>query len=276
MPEAWARYVGEYHDANPGITEDVLAGARDGAGRSPYDWLLEAVPAGATPVVDLACGSGPRARRRPGVQVVGVDQSPAELARATGLRVQARAPALPLAAGCAGAVVTSMALMLMHPLEAVLAEVARILRPGGTFAATVPWRGEAGSAPLFADLLRTLGQTGVTYPEPLDGGGLAGRFAAAGLLLSNDETAVFDRVVSRPEDAEQVVRSFYSPGAGPEQIAAAVEKLRQAAPVDVAYRIRRLVAARSPSTSPDMTQDRARRRGDQMPLASPGRTRQSS
>ena len=244
MPEEWASYVGGYHDANPGITEDVLADARDRAGRSPYDWLLEAVPAGASTVVDVACGSGPIARRLPGVRVVGVDQSAGELARATGLRVRARVPALPLAGGCAGAVVTSMALMLMHPLEAVLAEAARLLQPGGTFIATVPSRGEAGSAPLFADLLRTLGQTGVTYPEPLDDDGLAERFTAAGLTLSGDETAVFVRPVAGAKEAEQVIRSFYAPGAGPERLAVAVEKLRQAAPVDVAYRIHRLVATR--------------------------------
>lgn len=246
MPEEWASYVGEYHDANPGITESLLGDARDGAGRTPYDWLVEAVPAGATTVVDLACGSGPLARRlgRSGVRVVGVDQSAAELARATGLRVQARVPALPLAGGWAGAAVTSMALMLMQPLDAVLAEVHRLLRPGGTLVATVPTRGEAGSAPLFADLLRTLGQTGITYPEPLDDERLAERFSAAGLTLCGDETALFVRRVPGPEDAEQVVRSFYAPGAGAERVAAAVEKLREAAPVDVAYRIRRLVAVR--------------------------------
>ena len=248
MPE-WAGYVGEYHDANPGITEDILVHARDHAGRSPYDWLVEAVPAGASTVVDLACGSGPVGRRLgpsgpAGVRVVGVDQSPAELARATGLRVRARAPALPLAGSCAGAVVTSMALMLMHPLEAVLAEVARLLRPGGTFVATVPSRRQAGAAPLFADLLRALGQAGVTYPEPLDGAGLSERFASAGLTLCGDETEAFIRPVAGAEDADQVVRSFYAPGAGPDQLAAATAKLRQAAPVEVAYRIRRLVAFR--------------------------------
>jgi SAM-dependent methyltransferase len=244
MPEEWAGYLGEYHDANPGITEALLCDARDGAGRSPYDWLVEAVPPGASTVVDLACGSGPLARRlgRSGVRVVGVDQPAAELARGAGPRVQARVPALPLESGCAGAVVTSMALMLMRPLEAVLAEVARLLRPGGMFVATVPWRGEAGSAPLFADLLRTLGQAGVAYPEPLDDDRLAERFTAAGLTLGSDEAAVFMRRVPGPEDAEQVVRSFYAPGAGDERVAAAVEKLRAAAPVDVAYRIRRLVA----------------------------------
>jgi len=245
MPDArWERYVAEYHDANPGTTEDLLAGARDGAGRSPYDWLLEAVPAGATTVVDLACGSGPLARRLPGRRVVGVDQSAGELSRGAGLRVQARVPALPLAGGCAGAVVTSMALMLLHPLDTTLTEVARLLRPGGTFVATVPSREKAGAAPLFVDLLRALGQTRLTYPEPLDGDGLAERFGASGLTLSGDETAVFVRAVARPDDAEQVVRSFYAPGAGPAQVAAAVERLRQAVPVDLAYRIRRLVARR--------------------------------
>lgn len=245
MPDArWASYLGEYHGANPGITESLLCDARDGAGRSPYDWLVEAVPAGASTVVDLACGSGPLARRLRDVAVIGVDQSAAELSRAGGLRVQARAPALPFAGACAGAVTASMALMLMHPLEAVLAEVARLLAPGGTFVATVPSRGAAGAAPLFADLLRTLGQTAVSYPEPLDDVRLVERFSTAGLTLSGDETEAFIRPVPGPEDAERVVRSFYAPGAGPERVAAAVEKLREAAPVDVAYRIRRLVACR--------------------------------
>ena len=244
MPEEWSTYVGEYHDANPGITESLLSQARDGAGRSPYDWLVAAVPAGASTVVDLACGSGPLHRRLGGARVVGVDQSSAELARAGGLRVQARVPALPLAGGCAGAVVMSMALMLIRPLEAVLAEVARVLGPGGVFVATVPSRGEAGSAPLFADLLRTLGQAGVSYPEPLDDDSLGRRFIAAGLRLRGDETVEFVRAVPRPEDAEHVVRSFYAPGAGPERVAAAVEKLQAATPVDVSYRIRRLVGRR--------------------------------
>lgn len=242
MPDPrWDRYVADYHDANAGVTEDLLGGARDGAGRSPYDWLLEALPSGTSPVVDLACGSGPLAHRLPGAAVVGVDRSAGELACASGPRVQAGAAALPLAGGCAGAVVSSMALMLLCPLEPVLREVARVLRPGGTFVATVPTRGEAGTAALFADLLRTLGQAGVDYPEPLDEG-LGERFAAAGLGLCSDETALFVRPVLDEEEAEQVVRSFYAPGAGPERLAAAATKLRAAVPVDVPYRIRRLVA----------------------------------
>jgi SAM-dependent methyltransferase len=242
MSEPWDRYVAEYHDANPGITEDVLADATDGAGRSPYEWLLDAVPAGASTVVDLACGSGPLGRRLAGVRVVGVDQSAGELARAGGLRVRALATALPLTRGCAGAVVSSMALMLLSPLEAVLAEVGRILRAGGTFAATVPSRAAAGM-PAFAQILRDLGQVGKGYPEALDDR-VAGRFAGAGLTLDGDGVEVFTRTVASPADAAQVVRSFYAPGAGAGRLAAAIRSLEEAIPVDVDYRIRRLVAHR--------------------------------
>lgn len=243
MPDPrWEGYVAEYHDANPGITEDVLADARDGAGRSPYDWLVEAVPAGASTVVDLACGSGPVARRLGGCRLVGVDRSAGEMARASGLRVRALATALPLAGGCSGAVVSSMALMLLSPLAAVLAEVARVLQPGGTFAATVPSRTASPGTAVFADILRTLGQVGVRYPEPLDD--VAGRFGAAGLTLCGDDDVVFTRTVTGPDEAAQVVRSFYAPGTDSSRVAVAVKTLEDAAPVDVSYRIRRLVAVR--------------------------------
>lgn len=252
----WDRYVVGYHDANPGITQDVLAEARDDEGGSPYDWLVRAVPASASTVVDLACGSAPVAAMLPTARVVGVDRSAGELARARidggGRRrlVRAEASALPLAGAWADAVVASMALMLLTPLEAVLAEVARVLRPGGTLVATVPVRaanpGPAGT-PAFADILGALGQVGADYPEPLRTPGLDRRFSAAGLTLGDDETGLFSRTVRGPEDAERVVRSFYAPGAGAERVAAAVEELQRrvrSAPVELSYRVRRLVAHR--------------------------------
>jgi ubiquinone/menaquinone biosynthesis C-methylase UbiE len=241
MAETWDSYLAEYHDTNPGITEDVLAGATDDAGRSPYDWLVDAVPASASTVIDLACGSGPVAGRLAEARVVGVDRSAGELGRGRGLRLQACATALPLAGGCADAVVSSMALMLLHPLDAVLAEVARVLAGGGTFVATLPVRSRA--TPAFAAVLRDLGQVGVAYPEPLNDN-IVPRFVAAGLRLESDETRVFSRPVRHADDAATVVRGFYAPGAGAERVAAAVATLTEAAPVDLGYRIRRLVARR--------------------------------
>lgn len=254
-PGDWNGYVVGYHDANPGITQDVLADARDDTGRSPYDWLVEAVPPDASTVVDLACGSGPLAGMLHAARVVGVDRSAGELALAragggAGLLMRAEASALPVADGSADAVVASMALMLLRPLEAVLGEVRRALRPGATLVATMPIRaatpGPAG-APAFAEILGALGQAGAEYPEPLHGPGVATRFSAAGLALVDDDTKVFVRTVRGPADAERVVHSFYAPGAGPERVAAAVRELQRrvtSAPVCISYRIRRLVARR--------------------------------
>jgi len=251
----WDRYVVEYHDANPGITEEVLADARDDEGRSPYEWLVEAVPSGGRTVIDLACGNGPLAGMLKAARVVGVDRSAGELALAreqgaSAHLVRAEASALPLAAGGADAVVVSMALMLLRPLGAALAEVRRVLRPGGTLVATLPVRATTpgpANAPAFAEILGALGQTGADYPEPLHGSGVADRFATAGLTLVTDDAGVFSRTVRGPGDAERVVHSFYAPGAGPERVTAAVEELQRrvrAAPVEIAYRIRRLVARR--------------------------------
>ncbi len=258
MPEPrldWDTYLVEYHDANPGITPDVLTDALDDQDRSPYEWLMEAVPSDGHTVVDLACGNGPLARMLDSTRVVGVDRSAGELAlaRAQGAPahlLQAEASALPLAAEVADAIVISMALMLLRPLEEVLRELRRVLRPGGTLVATMPVRAATPgplTSPAFAEILSALGQAGADYPEPLHGADVADRFATAGLTLVRDDSGVFSRTVRGPGDAELVVHSFYSPGAGPDRVAAAVEELQRRvklAPVAISYRIRRLVAVR--------------------------------
>ena len=221
----WGSYLVEYHDDRPGITEQVLSVALDADGRSPYDWLVEAVPPGSATVVDLGCGSGPVARLFPGARVVGIDQSAGELALArtvssSALLVQARAPAIPVADGAADAVVSSMALMLLAPLDGVLGEVRRVLRPGGTFAATVPVRSVAAGS-VFAEILDALGQSATGYPCDLDTGSQAVRLAAAGLTLEADDTGLFVRTIVDGDDAGVVVRSFYAPGADDSQVAAA-------------------------------------------------------
>lgn len=260
MPEGlpadnWATYVAEYHDANPGITEDVLLDARDHEGRSPYDWLVEAAPSAASTVVDVACGSAPLARLLTAGRVIGIDESAGELARAQAggerrLLVRAKASALPIAGGCADAVTLSMALMLLRPLEPVLAEIRRLLRPGGTVVATLPIRATSAGpdgTPAFARILAALGQSTNGYPERLDDATLADRFSAAGLTLGADETKLFARTVGDADQAGRVIRSFYAPGAGPDRVAAAVAELQdevRSAPVTITYRIRRLVAWR--------------------------------
>ena len=254
----WTSYVARYHDERPGITEDLLGPARDHTGRSPYDWLLEGAPDRGL-VVDLGCGSAPVGRRLPSeTPYVGVDRSVGELGRARGdglttapgALVRADLVALPLRSGAAGTVVASMALMVVTRLDAVLGEVARVLRPGGTLVATVPVRGSTDadeSVACFREMLRALDQAGVAYPDPLDPSTLPARFAGAGLELVDDEPGRFVRTVTEG-DCEMVARSFYAVGAGPDAVERAAAHLRSrlvSGSYPLGYPLRRLTAVRS-------------------------------
>lgn len=145
------QFLAGFHDADPGVTSRAFAGlaARMAGGdfASSYECLASVVPAGAarTAVVDLAgvdisSGELDAARRRLGAAAV---------------LHQARAQSLPLPDACADAVLCHMALMLMDDAPRVLAEMRRILKPGGIFCAVVG--GGAAASPaheVFVCLLR--------------------------------------------------------------------------------------------------------------------------
>ncbi|MFW3169068.1 class I SAM-dependent methyltransferase [Geodermatophilus sp. CPCC 206100] len=100
-------------------------------------------------VLEVGCGSAPCARwlRRAGAEVVALDLSggmlarAAELNRATGIDVplvQADVGALPLADGSVDVACSAYGgLPFVSDVEGALAEVARVLRPGGRFVASV-------------------------------------------------------------------------------------------------------------------------------------------
>src|SRR3954462_4054819 len=100
-------------------------------------------------VLEIGCGSAPCARwlRREGADVVALDLSAgmlsraSELNRATGIDVpllQAEAGALPLTTGSVDVVCSAFGgLPFVDDVGAALAEVARVLRPGGRFVASV-------------------------------------------------------------------------------------------------------------------------------------------
>ena len=100
-------------------------------------------------VLEIGCGSAPCARwlRTAGADVVALDLSAgmlaraAELNRSTGLSVpliQAEASGLPLADGCMDLACSAFGgLPFVADVGAVFAEVARVLRPGGRFVASV-------------------------------------------------------------------------------------------------------------------------------------------
>jgi SAM-dependent methyltransferase len=159
----------DFHARFAGATSDAMSHcARDG--RSPYDVLAALVPDTAKPltVLDLACGDGAllqllARREQQGLHLVGVDMSPHELARARAnlppqveLRLE-RAQQLSLDEASVDCVLCSLALMLMDPLDPVVGSIARVLKPGGIFAALVGGdmvRGDAWEA--FTDAAKSL------------------------------------------------------------------------------------------------------------------------
>jgi SAM-dependent methyltransferase len=112
------------HAARPGFTSRGFE--RSGS----YDRLAAAVSGR---VLDLACGDGALLARLP--HAIGVDLSPHELARAGPRVIRARAQALPFADGAFDAVACHLAFMLFEDIEHVVAELARVVRPGGSFVA---------------------------------------------------------------------------------------------------------------------------------------------
>jgi arsenite methyltransferase len=139
--------------------------------RPPIEWL--AIPQGGI-ALDVGCGPGnitallARAAG-PGGLALGVDVSRPMLTRAvraeagphTGFLL-ADAQALPFRDETVDAVVSNAALQLIPDPEAALAEMGRVLRPGGRLAVTVP---TAGPAARFARLLPNVGAHVFGYDE---------------------------------------------------------------------------------------------------------------
>jgi ubiquinone/menaquinone biosynthesis C-methylase UbiE len=142
---ASAEYLQRWHSRHPGATTATLGTLSDGLGRNSYEVLAHALGARDKPVLDLGCGDGYLLELvRRDHDCLGVDWNTAELSAASG-RLGSDAPLaradaadLPIATRCLGAVLCHYALMLLQPLEEVLAELARILRPGGLLAAVLP------------------------------------------------------------------------------------------------------------------------------------------
>lgn len=150
--DAHVRFIMGVHAESPGLTERSIGAARTSTGRSSYEAFCDFVAPGAgMTVVDLACGNGPLGevvlqRIGPGGQLIEVDLSEAELALATerfrGLAnvrlLHESAGQLSLPDASADLVLCHMAFMLFDPLTAAVDEIARVLKPGGAFAAVVP------------------------------------------------------------------------------------------------------------------------------------------
>lgn len=163
-----AQFLMTVHDAAPGITENVLNCGKTTTGCSSYQMLADAAGLRENmSVADLACGSGALTqlisqRVGPSGRVVGIDLNHAELALAAARCrecanvgfLEESAAGLSLPDASMDAVLCHMAIMLFRPIEPPLAEIARILRSSGTFAAVIP--GVSDGNALFDAVRKTL------------------------------------------------------------------------------------------------------------------------
>jgi SAM-dependent methyltransferase len=244
---AWDDYIETFHLQRPGITEDVLLHARAGS-RTPYDWAIDALGAVDPVVVDVACGSAPLYPRLHSRGWVGMDQSAAELGRAAERDarplLRSQADATPIMSESAGAALCSMALMIVHPLDVVMMEVARVLRAGGIFIALVPDDGPLtlSDRVRYARLLVALRRRRLSYPNDgrlRDSRALLSR---AGLQLVSDERCRFVCPITDSSVAVACVRSLYLPGEEPHRIAAAERVAQHWVGSELGLPLRRIVA----------------------------------
>ncbi|GAA5101702.1 class I SAM-dependent methyltransferase [Haloechinothrix salitolerans] len=227
----WSRYLDDFHDDRPGITEQVLAAATSGGGDTPYQWLAGPLTGSEGPVLDLACGSAPTQPLLAASRWLGVDASAGELVLAQttgrGPLVRARAGRLPLADGSVADVCAAMSLQVLTPLDDVLREVVRVLRPGGRIVALVPASlgGPRRGAFMWWRLMRALGVLTQPWPNPHALDGLADVLREHALVVDADERRVFRREISDPAEASVLIDSLYLPDVEPEHVSDAERTL---------------------------------------------------
>ncbi|WP_435187062.1 class I SAM-dependent methyltransferase [Streptomyces sp. bgisy126] len=152
--------------------------------------VLRLVPPGARTLLDLACGTGLVTERlvRPGLRVYGADAAHAMLrvaaGRVPGRTVRADARRLPLPDASLDAVCAVWLLHLVPFAADVVAEAARVLRPGGVLIATVDKDAAHDVGSDIDAVLRPHRRPGAAS----DGSGPIARAAAAHGLVPADGT----------------------------------------------------------------------------------------
>jgi ubiquinone/menaquinone biosynthesis C-methylase UbiE len=154
-PEEWQQHLREVHARLPGMTSAFCSRHATSQGQTSYQVLADIAVVRAraldrpVEVLDLACGDGYLIElciRQLGGEttITGVDMAEGELDAAR-QRLTSRnarlcvglAQSLPLPVASVDAALCHLAFMLMVPIEPVVQELARVLRPGGIFSAVV-------------------------------------------------------------------------------------------------------------------------------------------
>jgi len=248
----WREYLAAFHAERAGIAEAVLSRALAGD-HSPYRWLARAVSQDADLVVDVACGSGPMSRElaQAGRTVVGLDLSANELKlaveRGPGPWVRGDALALPFADESVDVVTSSMGLVVAQPLDRVLSEIARVLRPGGVLAGIAPALRPLGAGDVqLLTMINARLRTTPQFPGPVELAGFTKTLELHGLRRVEDQRERYQFTIRSRADAELVTSALYLPQTRRSRIEAAIEyledRLERRGTVDIAIPMRRIVA----------------------------------
>ncbi len=166
-------FLTRYHRHHAGITSWALRRGRVRDELSSYDLLANVVPSNtSSKVLDIGCGDGYLlerllARSVSADRIIGLDMSPDELTFARkrpgvddAELLCEKASAMSLADTSVGYTLAHLSLHVMSQIGQVIAELARVLEPGGLFSAIVP-RPDAelsGATAIFFELFNEMYQ----------------------------------------------------------------------------------------------------------------------
>jgi ubiquinone/menaquinone biosynthesis C-methylase UbiE len=223
----WNDYLRASHEVAPSMTPNAYEAPKSSDGLNSYQVLVQAADDAEKPkrVLDLACGDGHLAKYirhqyGPSTEIVGVDMSDREIALA---KQQYRDDGIAFRKESAAQihepnhsfdlVLCHMAFMLMSPLDAIIGEVARVLRPGGYFVGIVGGGPiSTGFLPVYQGLFREFMKQKFPLFKPVVGGDPRAR-TSDGLMsvLSTPlfkETKVTDFTIAVIGSSEQTWRFF--------------------------------------------------------------------
>ena len=154
---AWEAYLGAFHKGTPRastIAHELFADPRGKTSYARFVGILERFPSPSKiAVLDIGCGDGRlvdhiRLLTGDAARIDAIDIVPEEIERAAAWGrkanfVTGRAQSLPFENGAYDAVLSHFAFGIMSPIEPVVKEIERVLRPQGFFATLSVQRGSA-------------------------------------------------------------------------------------------------------------------------------------
>ena len=162
----WESFLQQAHKQGASMTPRAFGQYKTSGGKTSYELLAQTLAPEHKKILDLACGDAHLFqfifKVNPEAVISGVDMSEGELAIARQKYgnhslvqlVQARAESVPLPSDSQDALLCHMALMLMFPIDSVIKEMERLLRPSGILSGVVG--GAAKEGEFILEIQKTL------------------------------------------------------------------------------------------------------------------------